>query len=133
MATDEPEEYEKTVPNLRRALKHGYISQETMFKIYEENFAIVAEYAETIMGELGGKTAITADHGDMFGELLAPLNVPEYSHWKGVYCDELRNVPWLVVESGERRTINEESPLTRDTLDSNNLKDHLRSMGYLDA
>jgi hypothetical protein len=133
MAIEDAEKYAKTVPNLRRALKHGYISQETMFDVYTENLEIVADYAKTLIDELSGKTAITADHGDMFGEPLAPLNVAEYSHWRGVYSDELRNVPWLTVESSERRMITEETPRERDSLDDAEMKDHLRSMGYLDA
>lgn len=121
----------REVQHLRRALRHGYISRDVMFEVYRENLEIVTEHAKRVMDELGGRTAITADHGDMFGERLPPLYVREYSHWEGVYTDYLRRVPWVVVESDDRRETRAETPVGREAMDDDSLREHLRSMGYL--
>jgi hypothetical protein len=124
-------EPKKKVQHLRRALRRGYISKEKMMEVYKENLEIVTEHAERVVEELGGKTAVTADHGDMFGERLPPLFVREYSHWEGVYTDYLRKVPWLMKESDTRRSVEAESPLDSEELGDDSVKEHLKSMGYL--
>jgi hypothetical protein len=121
----------REVPHLRRALRRGYISKEKMMEVYTENLEIVTKYAEDVIDELGGKTAVTADHGDMFGERLPPLFIKEYSHWEGIHSEYIRKVPWLVMESENRRSIEAEVPLSRESLDNKSVKNHLKSMGYL--
>ena len=119
------------VPNLRRALKKGYITQEQMFAVYRENLEIVTTHAKRVIEELGGKTAITGDHGDMFGERLPPLYLREYSHWEDVYSKQLRRVPWHIQESDSRREIQSGRPQGRESMDVSAVEEHLKSMGYL--
>ncbi|SDK06813.1 hypothetical protein SAMN05216226_11658 [Halovenus aranensis] len=119
------------LPHLRRAYKNGYISRDEMMGIYRENLEIALEHAEHVMEELGGKSAITADHGDMFGERLPPLYLREFSHWKYTYSKQLRNVPWLVTERGARREVVTEQPVENNRLQERDVEEHLRSMGYL--
>lgn len=121
----------REIQHLRRALRRGYISREMMLEVYRENLGIVTEHAKKVMQELGGKTAITSDHGDMFGERLSPLRVKEYSHWEGVYNRILREVPWVVTEGDERRDITADEPLGREKIDHESLQSHLEAMGYL--
>lgn len=121
----------RTVQHLRRALRRGYISKERMMDVYSENLEIVTRHAEKVIAELGGKTALTSDHGDMFGERLPPLRVKEYSHWEGIYTDYLREVPWLVMTAENRREIKSENPIGREKIDDESVKEHLETMGYL--
>jgi len=119
------------VPHLRRALRKGYVSQDQMFEVYRENLEIVTEHAKKVLDELGGKTSITSDHGDMFGERLPPLYIKEFSHWEGVHTQILREVPWLEINSDERRHIESGEPRERERITDESVKDHLESMGYL--
>lgn len=128
---DDVTEVRREVQHLRRALRRGYISRDVMFEAYRENLEVVTEHAKDVIDALGGKTAITSDHGDMFGERLPPLYVKEYSHWEGVYNDILREVPWLVMEAAERRDVTADTPLGREKMDEESVKEHLKSMGYL--
>ncbi|SDG38258.1 hypothetical protein [Halorientalis regularis] len=121
----------RIVQHLRRALKRGYITRDEMLDVYRENLGIVLDHAREVMSELGGKTVITADHGDMFGERLPPLYLREYSHWRHTYADELRNVPWLVVESEQRRSVTAEEPIEYENMATSHLEGHLEAMGYL--
>jgi len=119
------------IPHLRRALRKGYISKQEMLEVYAENLEIVTGHAMKVIEKLGGKTIITSDHGDMFGERLSPVQVKEYSHWEGVHSEILRVVPWLTIESEDRRTVRSEAPLSRDRIDDASMKEQLKTMGYL--
>ena len=121
----------REVQHLRRALRRGYISRDVMFDVYRENLEIVTEHAKGLIETLGGKTAITADHGDMFGERLPPLYVKEYSHWENVYTDTIRKVPWLLMDSETRREVTAEMPHGREKMADDAVKEHLKSMGYI--
>ncbi|TKX82273.1 hypothetical protein [Halorubrum sp. SD626R] len=122
----------ETVGELKEACEKGYISEKELKKSYVENIQIALNYAKKLLNEMEGKTAITADHGDMFGEPLPPLNFKHFSHKRDLYVDELRQVPWLVIESDNRREIHAESPQKDRTVDEGIVKDRLEQLGYLD-
>jgi hypothetical protein len=119
------------IPNLRRALKKGYISRAEMLEVYIENLNIVTQYAKNVIEEIKGKTAVTADHGDLFGERLPPLFLKDYSHWEGAYSESLRLVPWLVLDSDPRREVISEHPIDQEAMGDSTVNEHLKRMGYL--
>jgi hypothetical protein len=117
---------------LKEAAEKGYISDEELKKAYEENTTIALHHAQQLLEEIEGKTAITADHGEMLGEPLPPLNFKQYSHKRHLYVDELRKVPWLVIDSENRREIYSEDPITDEMAGEDVIKDRLKQLGYLD-
>jgi len=60
---------------------------------YEDNLRIVLKYVSELIEELEGKTIITADHGDAFGEKGIWGHPPE------THIPVLIEVPWLEVKS----------------------------------
>lgn len=62
------------------------------WEAYLGNLELVLQHVEEILEELEGKTVITADHGELFGEKGL------YGHREGVYTKELVEVPWLTVD-----------------------------------
>ena len=59
---------------------------------YEDNLRKVMESVSRLMNELEGKTVITADHGEAFGEAGI------IGHHSGTHIPALIEVPWLVIE-----------------------------------
>jgi hypothetical protein len=117
---------------LKEAAEKGYISDEELKKAYEENTTIALRHAQQLLEEIEGKTGITADHGEMLGEPLPPMNFKQYSHKRHLYVDELRKVPWLVIDSENRREIYSEDPITDEMAGEDVIKDRLKQLGYLD-
>ncbi|MFB6143838.1 MAG: hypothetical protein ABEJ98_00865 [Candidatus Nanohaloarchaea archaeon] len=72
---------------LRRAEK-GEISRKYVVRDYKENLEFVMSSVKELAIQLEGKTAITADHGELLGE--AGL----YGHKSGSRVKKLRKVPW---------------------------------------
>lgn len=102
-----------------------------IWRIYEENLDRALPHVEDLMHKLGGKTVVTADHGNMIGERSFPLPIREWGHPRGIYTDELVTVPWLVFENGPRREIRREEPTDQaDTVENDVVADRLRDLGY---
>lgn len=105
------------------------IDREIILGLYRENLKYVWHHASKLVNELDGRTVITSDHGEMFGERLFPL-LPfhGYDHPIGLHTAELLTVPWAVVD-GTRRSIRDEGVQTV-TVDETVADEHLRHLGY---
>lgn len=95
------EEYGRDIQTLWNLTREGEISVERMWEAYRENLEVTLPYVESLVERLKGKTVITSDHGQAFGEWDV------YSHPSGIYLDELRQVPWLELEGDERKSISD--------------------------
>lgn len=71
------------------------MSIKRIIEAYERNLVLVLDYVEELLSILKGKTIITSDHGECFGEYLI-LRHPE-----GVKIKALMEVPWFEVSGNE--------------------------------
>lgn len=82
-----------------KKLKKGYI----------QNLILVLSEIEKLVNILPGKTVITADHGECFGEkihFLLPLRI--YGHPGNLKFPILVKVPWLIVKKKKKIDIEKE-------------------------
>jgi hypothetical protein len=63
---------------------------------YEDNLRKVLESVSSLMNELEGKTVITSDHGESFGE------AGFFGHSSETHIPALVEVPWLVIEKPKK-------------------------------
>lgn len=115
--------------SLLTACERGYLSRGALREVYRQELEIGLEHAATLADELDGKTVITADHGELLGDRLAPLFIRDYGHYERVYCDPLRTVPWLVVD-GDRRTIEADEPMKQEAVGDDVVTERLQALGY---
>lgn len=94
---------------------------------YRETLDIVLEHARELVGEIPGRTVVTADHGEFLGERYV---TPKYGHPHFIRAPELYIVPWLVVEAEKRPKIEAEPPKTPDRLDDEAVEEQLSALGY---
>ncbi|GAA0671466.1 hypothetical protein GCM10009020_17400 [Natronoarchaeum mannanilyticum] len=111
----------------RTNLVTGRVSPGEIWDGYSRNLQYVYHYAEKLMDDLDGKTVISADHGELLGEILWPIPVRGYAHPEGVYHPNLTTVPWAEID-GERREI-AAGQGNHDRISKN--KERLRDLGYL--
>lgn len=62
---------------------------------YRDNLKLVLEHVEDLLPHLSGKTVISADHGELFGEWGL------HGHPTGIYFSDLVEVPWFEVDNEE--------------------------------
>lgn len=105
--------------------------REDVWRIYEANLKRALPHVERLLETLGGKTVVTADHGNMVGERAFPLPIREWGHPRGIYTPELVSVPWLVHESGPRREIRaDDAESQSEQVTDEVVADRLRQLGY---
>jgi hypothetical protein len=112
----------------------GQLNADTdaVWRAYRRNLDRALPHVEELLDALGGRSVVTADHGNMIGERARPVPVTEWGHPGGIYTEELVNIPWLVVD-GDRRDVVAEEPRERETETTDEqTRERLRSLGYVE-
>lgn len=104
-------------------MRAGDISKERVWEVYKENLKVLMPHLEELVDQLPGKTVITSDHGNAFGEWQI------YGHPPGVYVPELVEVPWLEVPYSNRKTISENDSV--ESITEEVPEERLRDLGYI--
>jgi len=110
------------------AVEFNQVSREQVWQDYKENLEYVLDVVHDLLPTLLGRTVISSDHGNLIGERLWPLPVRGYGHPGGVHHRNLRQVPWAIVETGERKSVVYEG-VSETTYE--NTKEQLEALGYI--
>lgn len=118
------------------ALSAGAVERELVWEAYRDNLIRALESAIPLAKRLPGKTVLTADHGNAFGEIAAPLPIPVYFHPDNIHIPSLVNVPWFVPPYSERKSIvrSDETVTSgsNEELDETVVEDRLSALGYVE-
>ncbi|MDQ2074131.1 hypothetical protein RBH20_16465 [Haloarcula sp. H-GB4] len=112
------------------ALRRGEVSPECVWNAYEANLRYVLREVEALVKNVDGRIAVTADHGNLFGEWGL------YGHPMHTPVPALLAVPWAEtsgVNHGQREpelTPPEPLPVSR-VYGAASDRDRLDSLGYL--
>lgn len=108
------------------------ISKEQINRAYYKNLKIALEAVEDLIDDISGKIVITSDHGNLVGERSWPIPIKEWGHPSGIYTPELVEVPWLVIEKGERPEIRaEKSRQVQENVNNEVVENRLKDLGYV--
>lgn len=110
---------------------HTDIPIDIMRRAYRENLEIVLTEVSDLLTDLDGKTVVTADHGEAFGERDRPIPTRLFAHRLGHYADVLVNVPWYTYQNNKRRTITAGEPADEaDSVTDEIVEQRLNDLGY---
>ena len=114
--------------NTVRRTDAGYVD---VIQAYRENLDLVLAEVESLLSDLGGKTVVTADHGELLGDRERPLPMRTYGHPEGVYRESLVKVPWHVYQNSDRKEIVAERPSEKaNDIDFEAVERNLKDLGY---
>jgi hypothetical protein len=90
-------------------------------------------HINTLLNNLIGKTIITADHAELLGERDVPIPIARCGHGEHTYLDKLVEVPWLVRQNGNRKSLQSENKIqdNRHKVSEQKVNDRLADLGYL--
>jgi hypothetical protein len=113
----------------------GVVDAETVLTAYRENLDLLFPHVERLLEALSGKSVVTSDHGNLIGERGFPIPMRMYGHPRGLDRDEVRTVPWLELESADRRRIvsepSQEDQQGETETDDDVVEDRLNALGYV--
>jgi hypothetical protein len=106
-------------------LQVGAVSRERLWEAFVDNLRWVLDDVAILLENVDAdRVAITADHGNAFGEWRV------YGHPSGVAIDPLRRVPWIettAMDDGEH----DPPDVGRTSVDEGDVADRLRNLGYV--
>lgn len=113
-------------PTIWDLLQSGQIPRERLWKAYRENLELTLPSVRDLLDELNGKSVVTSDHGNAFGEWGL------YGHPGKKGLAVLIEIPWLSVEAETRRSIRAETrkSVTAADIDESTINERLSSLGY---
>lgn len=107
-------------------LRDGDLSREEVWDAYLTNLRHVLDDVALLLANLDAdRVALTADHGEAFGELGT------YGHVTGHPHPVLRRVPWAETTATDSGAYEPSVEPPDDDQLSSDLDDHLRDLGYL--
>jgi len=106
-------------------LEEGIISRDEAWAAYKNTLKIALKHVHSLVKNMSGKTVISADHGNAFGENGI------YGHPKYRTHPVLTKVPWLSIE-GTRKNIKPGEDLVHTQTLSSVDKEKLRALGYIE-
>jgi hypothetical protein len=112
-------------------LREGKLDSDAIRKAYRENLQIVLSVLDSLFGDLHGKTVVTSDHGEMFGEVGWPIPRRRYGHPYHTAARKLHEVPWLTYHNGPRREVTAGTPgQIGEGIDEEEIQERLEHLGY---
>jgi hypothetical protein len=123
--------YEHTSSSLVEVVEntHG-ASRSTLTAAYRENLELVLVEVKKLLESLHGKTVVTADHGEMLGDRHKFVPVRDYGHHEYIFNEVTVKVPWLVVETDDRKRISEADTGVSRSPTEEDLNKRLQNLGY---
>jgi len=104
------------------------ITKRDIWEAYCETLDITLDHVGELLSTLDSKTVISSDHGELIGETPLLLQKQAYGHPGGFWVRQLRQVPWFVTESQDRRQTTSAPPDRYDTVDD--IEEKLAALGY---
>lgn len=112
-----------------KALEQGLVDEGPVREAYRENLEAVLDDVLSFAHELPGRTVITSDHGNAFGERARPVPLRVYGHPSNVRVEGLVRVPWAVIDGPRRDTVDEGAGSQSDAA-SVDVESRLQALGY---
>lgn len=112
--------------NVWLQLREGELTADQLWSVYRENLEVVLPHIRELIHGLEGKTVITSDHGNCFGEYGV------YGHPDRVYPKPLVTVPWLEIDDETRKRVVSGEETESFTIENEDrIHDLLRDLGYV--
>jgi hypothetical protein len=115
------------------ALSYGLtdINLDEAWDGYIENLSLALESVKQLLEAVDGKSVITSDPRELFGEWIVPLPAPLYGHTPRIWAEPLIKVPWFIIEAESRRIVKADVSEQAEMSSSQTARDRLGDLGYI--
>ncbi|WP_336326819.1 hypothetical protein [Halovenus sp. HT40] len=137
-ATQIEREFEKSDSGIRKKARNpwrlfakGELRETKLRNAYRDNLRKVFPAVEKLSEELVGKTIVTSDHGESFGDPSKSLPWRIYGHG-GPRISALVDVPWYELEYDTRKNIKLDHSPAEQSGTSSSVQERLKKLGYIE-
>ncbi|MFC6835159.1 hypothetical protein [Halomarina ordinaria] len=113
-----------------KALRDGTTTFDAVWEGYAATLSAGLEAALALVDDLPGRTVLTSDHGNLYGQRVWPLGRPVYGHPPNLRHPGLVEVPWAVVDGEPRETV-DDGVTSAAEADEETMRDRLAALGYV--
>lgn len=114
---------ERTTPTIWERLETGEVERSVAWKAYRENLELTLPQLKKLVDGLKGKTVVTSDHGNAFGEWGI------FGHPASRHIKALVEIPWLEIQDTKCKEVRE-GEIRSTTDEASDLEDRLAHLGY---
>jgi hypothetical protein len=108
------------------ALRDGSADRDEVWELYLDNLRLALASVQRLLANTSAEdVVITADHGDLFGELGL------YGHPEGVAHPNLKKVPWVETTATDERTSTPQVDIDRQEGTTVDVEAQLDHLGYI--
>ncbi|ADJ16533.1 hypothetical protein C497_01390 [Halalkalicoccus jeotgali B3] len=100
----------------------GEATIDEIWPLYLDNLRLVLDSVEDLLENIDGAVALTADHGELFGEL------GQYGHFQSIPHPKLKKVPWVKTTGTDTRTRQPDPDFSIRKMDD--VEKQLADLGY---
>lgn len=118
--------HDRDKQNIWNAMSNGGLEIQRVWSAYKENLELTLPAIENLLDKLPGKSVVTSDHGNAFGE-AGIFGHPSRRHIEPLVC-----VPWFTADFDERKETLAEETNKRSNIDEETISDRLRDLGYIE-
>jgi hypothetical protein len=122
-------ENEQEVIRIWEQLRKGDVSEDIVREAYKENLEITLPYVYELIDRLEGKTVLTSDHGNEFGNRGFPIPVQLFGHPQGYRTRSLTCVPWIIFNDSNRKNI-KPGDTAESKIEEDEIENQLKYLGY---
>lgn len=109
-----------------KAVRNGTATRSEVWEMYLDNLRLVLDSIEVLLRNVDAeRVVITADHGDLFGELGA------WGHPEGFVHPDLKKVPWATATATDTGEHSPDIDISRQTGEDDQVEERLAQLGYL--
>lgn len=118
-------------PSIWELLRKDEVEKPLVWEAYQENLSLAIPAAKRLVEQLNGKSVLTADHGNAFGERAKPIPLRLFGHDTGYRNRCLIEVPWIEFNSFDKRRTIQEGVIQTNDDDTADVENRLKQLGYL--
>lgn len=116
---------EPDIPFWWDRLEAGELNRETVWQLYRDTLRVALPEVQRLVDEIPGKTVISADHGNAFGENGI------YGHPGKTHHQTLNKIPWLEICSSRKDIVEESATVHTAKEHFEASKEQLEALGYV--
>ena len=119
------------IPFWWKRLEDGLLDKKQVMRLYRDTLRVALPHVQRLVEHLPGKTVISADHGNVFGE-RGMFGQRLYGHPSYTHHPKLVTVPWLEIDKPRKKIVEGTADVQSKREHYRDATEQLEALGYVE-